>query len=573
MDSVHCSGGNGQSEWCGFTAAEWLQTLTERTVRLAGAQLRALLDASPVPVFLVDVDGIISAASSSASGLAGLQPASLKGMPLACLVADEERERLAHWLKRLRRGNSGAGDLRLQFVRPSGQRRICHVTGTGVEEGNRRAGIMVFAEDITDRLAETARLRHAERHAGLGRLLGEAGHELSSPLTTIVNFADALLTGQVDEPQRVLEVIHREAQRAAQVSNALRTALCFPREQRLPEWVPVDVNDVVRHILVTRESQLSAAHIRVELELAQDLPPVSGYRGQLEQVVLNLLANAQQALAKENDPAGGHIRVATRSRGEEVVLLVMDDGPGIQEEDLERVFEPFWSTKPVGVGMGLGLSVTARIVAEHQGRIVVDSKPGCGTCFKVQLPACREDKAPEVASRQHDAGPGGRSTNGLQREPLRILVVDDDAAIRSMLTVCLNRRGHSTEGASGGEEALHLIRQAPTFPAFDIILTDLRMPDIDGKSLHGEIVRRHPELRGRMIFVSGDVVPQEMAHSLGHTKVPVISKPFQLADVYRMVEQQAVLATSKDCLDGREEGGAPEGGGREVGDRENGNIP
>jgi CheY-like chemotaxis protein len=210
-------------------------------------------------------------------------------------------------------------------------------------------------------------------------------------------------------------------------------------------------------------------------------------------------------------------------------LFVVDSGPGIAIEHLDRIFDPFWTTKSPGEGTGLGLSLVHSIVTEHGGRIRVDSEPGNGAAFQVELP--------RMVDAQMPGGP--TDAQGMAAaKPLRILVVDDEEPIRRTLHRYLKRRGHTVDGAGDGAEALRIIH-AQAAPSYDVVLSDLRMPGMSGDQLYTELRRRDVSWEERLVFMTGDVGSADAARVLAAAGVPVILKPFDLGDVAATLEATA----------------------------------
>jgi signal transduction histidine kinase len=248
-------------------------------------------------------------------------------------------------------------------------------------------GIVAFGIDVTERRraeAEREALAHgarrAEKLAALGTLAAGLAHELNNPIGIMSSRIELmLLEGASTLPAEVrndLQVLHRQTQRVARITQGL---LSFARRSS-GERAPVDLNHIVRETLLLTESQIAKTGVRVTVDLAAELPVILGDADMLQQVVLNLVTNARDALA-----GGGAITIVSRMReGGLVELVVADTGPGIAPEDLPRVFDPFFSTKPTGTG--LGLAITHGIVNEHRGTIDVESVPGQGTRFILSFP-------------------------------------------------------------------------------------------------------------------------------------------------------------------------------------------
>ena len=267
--------------------------------------------------------------------------------------------------------------------------------------------------------------------------------------------------------------------------------------------------------------QLELDNIAVALHLAADLPRLRADTHQLHQVAVNLISNAQYALRESAGPR--RLTITSRydfARGL-VTFSLADTGPGIPPALVHRVFEPFFTTKPVGSGSGLGLSVCRGIVEAHGGAIEIADAPGGGTVVTVALPVTT-------------AGPGtvGSAGAGPVRGT-RILIVDDEPAVAEVLREMLADDGHRVEIASNGKAALE--RLAVT--EFDLIISDAKMPVLDGAGLYEGLALRHPRLRDRFVFISGDTLGAETRRFIETTGVPTLDKPFEAAEVRRIVQR------------------------------------
>jgi PAS domain S-box-containing protein len=388
--------------------------------------------------------------------------------------------------------------------------------------GGRRCHFCIV-QDAGERLARDRHLRRTERLAGLGTLVGGVAHELNNPLTAIKGFSSMMLMDVRGEADReALEVMKREADRAAQIVANLRRLARDTQEDEIPRG-PVDLNEVIGHVLQVRAYTLGTHNIEFDADLDPDLPPVSADRGQMEQVLLNLVVNAEQALAGRPGP---RITLTTRATERGAALAVSDNGHGIPEDQVERIFDPFYTTKAPGEGTGLGLSLVHGIVADHGGRVHVDSVVGEGTTFRIDFPAASVWVAEEA--------PPGPDPFAPAPEPLRVLVVDDEDSIRRTLLRYLTRRGHRVSVASEGGEALRLLEAAED--GFDVILSDMRMPGLSGERLYASLRERADGMDRRLVFMSGDALGETTAEILAATAVPVILKPFDLASVADTLE-------------------------------------
>jgi two-component system NtrC family sensor kinase len=392
-------------------------------------------------------------------------------------------------------------------------------------------------EEARQRLRELqdtqAQLLQAGKLSAVGQLVSGVAHELNNPLSVVIGYGQLLLSrGVPDDARRPIEAIVAQGARMAKIIQSL---LLFSR-QRKPERRPVDMGEVVRQILTLRETQLTVSGIRVETDFAADAPRAEGDSHQLQQVALNLILNAEQAILGSGvggRRTGNHIRITTSARrmGDAmwVITQVADNGPGIPPGVLPRVFEPFFTTKKVGDGAGLGLSVSYGIVEQHGGRLSVESEPG-RTVFTLELPA--------ATSPEPEPGVGAETARAADRARAlgrgrRVLVVDDETAIVELVTSVLDDQGWCVDVASGGRAALERLQRTH----YDLILSDVRMPEGDGADFYRAAVAQQKGFAQRFLFMTGDTANEDAWRVLQATRAPVLSKPFTPQALLRAVEQ------------------------------------
>jgi PAS domain S-box-containing protein len=494
-------------------------------------QLREIIDVVPHAVFVKDADGRFLLVNREFASLYGRTPAEIEGMLESDLLEDADQA------ARFR-----AADLEVMrtcqpmhiagqpFTTPAGEVLLTDTVKVPFRRaGSDQPAVLGLTRDITVERAREQQLRRAERLASVGTLLGGVAHELNNPLAAIKAFASLMLMDpRDDEDREALETVQREADRAAKIVADLRLLARESQEAAPARRQPVDLAEVVRHVLKLRGYALETRNILVELHLPQPLPPVLGDRGELEQVVLNLVVNAEQALASAGPGLEPRLTLGARPYGDRMVLTVADNGPGIQPEHLDHIFDPFWTTKAPGEGTGLGLSLVHTLVTEHGGVIGVESRPGHGATFTAELPIA---PAP-VPARSLAAAPGtaGRA--------LRILVVDDEEPVRRTLVRYLSRRGHRVDQAAEGAQALEMVDR-PDGKSYDVILSDLRMPGMGGAELLERLRARGDGVDQRVVFITGDAASADSAQLLARLGVPVLNKPFELDRVAAVVERSA----------------------------------
>jgi PAS domain S-box-containing protein len=392
--------------------------------------------------------------------------------------------------------------------------------------------IEALMRDVSERkrLEDQARdlyhqLLQAEKLAALGQTISGVAHELNNPLATVLTWAERLAQRQVDEvTRRGLEAILHESERAAKI---VRNLLTFARKRHTTRAM-VDLNQVVRETLALRSYEQRVNNVTIIEALSAGLPQVFSDPHQIQQVLLNLIINAEQAMITANGRGTMIIRTWFDVDRDAVILEVNDDGPGVPEDVQPRIFDPFFTTKDVGKGTGLGLTVAYAIVQEHGGRIQLQSERGKGASFYVELPAGAGPLKPPLPVRREDAPE--------RVEGATVLVVDDEAALGDAMAEALRDSGFEVHRAGDGLEALERIRERP----FDLIICDLKMPRLDGQAFHKQLVTLHPLLARRVLFVTGDVAGTDAERFLDETGCRWLAKPFRLKDLLRTARELIV---------------------------------
>jgi PAS domain S-box-containing protein len=376
-----------------------------------------------------------------------------------------------------------------------------------------------IVEDVTERQRHDELLRRSERMASLGTTLAGVAHELNNPLAAIMGFAQLLLKKPwPSEDRAALETINHEAIRSATI---VKDLLALTRKRDVDRRVATDVNDIVGYIARTRRYALETAGIGYVVELQPALPLVHGDRAQLEQVVLNLLTNAEQAL---HDAADAHAplrppRIAVRTRHErnEVVIDVEDNGPGIPESLQSKIWDPFWTTKPEGEGTGLGLAVVHSIIVDHGGSISLETGMQAGARFIVRLPVAAESilPAPSVQASR----------------PLDVLIVDPGASDLMFVERFLAARGHAVINAGSGDLAVRLAEQT----TFDAVVCDARLVDRDGTPVAAVLRAMSGCIGARFVLsvsteLDAQVVPADIAGAA------LVARPYDIEELRRLIE-------------------------------------
>jgi two-component system NtrC family sensor kinase len=431
-----------------------------------------------------------------------------------------------------RLANDGAvADYLLRLRRADQSTVWVEVTGRAEPGADGSMHVEALLRDVSERKKlddETRDIYHqllqAEKMAALGQTISGVAHELNNPLATILSWAERLSQKPTLESsvRRGLQTILGEAERAARI---VRNLLTFARKRQTTRAM-VDVNQIVRETLALRAYEQRVTNISVIDALAAGLPQVFADPHQLQQVLLNLIINAEQAMLSANGRGILVVRTWYNAEPESVVLEINDDGPGIAEELQPKIFDPFFTTKEVGQGTGLGLTVAYAIVQEHGGRIRLESRPAAGASFYVELPIAGGRLPPAPVSRTHrtivDAIIGGS-----------ILVVEDEAPLAAAVTDALRDAGYVVERAADGEEALNRLKEK----TYDLVICDLKMPRLDGKAFYRLLGTTAPEMVRRVVFVTGDVAGTDAESFLEQSGCRWLAKPFRLADLLQTVRE------------------------------------
>jgi PAS domain S-box-containing protein len=393
------------------------------------------------------------------------------------------------------------------------------------DAAGRFRGRLLVVSDITIRKRTEEALRQSEKLTSLGQLLAGVAHELNNPLSVIVGHAALLRRHLATGP--AMDRVEKIATAAERCDRIVANFLAVAR-QRVPERRATDLNRVLRDAVDLLAYQLNVDNVAIAFELAADLPPVWADRQQIHQVVVNLLVNAQHAMRATEGPRRLTLTSRYDRQRRRASFSVADTGPGVPVALRHRIFEPFFTTKPVDMGTGLGLSISRGIVEAHQGSIEVESPPGGGATFVVELPLSGQG---QVAERR-EPGATAETIRGK-----RILVVDDEPMVAEILIEILAEDGHRVEVAPNGTVALEKLEAQ----RFDLIISDVKMPILDGQGLYRALALHDPGLRQRFVFLTGDTLSAETREFIEMTGAPTLDKPFD-AEVVRRVVQEALRA-------------------------------
>jgi two-component system NtrC family sensor kinase len=491
---------------------------------------RRLIDSFPDLIFVVDSAGHYTFVSPRVKDILGYEQEEAQSLEVGDRTHLEDRPALLALFAEIVGGRQTFASLEVRVRNKQGEwRRLrCHFSPLFNESG-KIDGVVISGRDVTELKRLEEQLIQAEKLAAMGQMLAGVAHELNNPLTAILGVTELLREseGIQENTKRQLELTHRQARRAARI---VQNLLEFSRPAA-PQKRPLEVNTLIERTLQLQDHSLRRNNIQVDFQPQSDLPPVIGDANQLIQVFLNLISNAEHAIREVRET--GRIQIRIGRIGGHISVTVQDDGVGVAQEALPKLFDPFYTTKRPGGGTGLGLSICMSIVREHGGSIDVETLPAGGSAFTVYLPVA----PPELAD-GHADGSGLSAEEVLpSRDILKgrsILVLDDEESIRMLLEEGLSSHGMRVDCAASSQEALELVRNH----AYDLALCDVNLSG-GGSGQSGRetalqiVAASHRGKKPEVIFMTGDLVEENGNGGLVHQ----LQKPFRVSDVLTVLRE------------------------------------
>jgi PAS domain S-box-containing protein len=505
----------------------------EHELEDANQRLRAVIDASPLAIIRLDLEGSVISWNRAAEQIFGWKAEEVLNQPLPT-IPDEEKHAFHELLAGAARGEAITA-LETRRRRRDGALIDIRLWTAPLSTAGEIRGKIALAADFTDQRQLEQQFTQAQKMEAIGRLAGGVAHDFNNVITIVSGYCHMLLEDVRRDPQ--LEEAAREILKAADRAAALAgQLLAFSRRQAIQSR-EVDLNQLIsdfRRML----GRVIGEDIELRTILSPDLVAVRADPGQLEQVLMNLAVNARDAM-----PGGGMLTIETAgvnlddpharthaeaAAGPYAMLAVSDTGCGMGAEVRSRVFEPFFTTKERGKGTGLGLSTVYGIVKQHGGEIWVFSEPGQGTTFKIYLPQVGSAAVASAAGEQAAPAPQGSET---------VLVVEDEDGVRKLVREVLELRGYRVLEADGGEQALAVASEFDQ--SIDLLLTDVVMPKMNGRDLAEAMALLRPEVK--ILFLSGYTDHVVVEHGVLQPKADFLQKPFTPDTLARKV---------RDVLDG-----------------------
>ena len=530
---------NGRSLDVFFLFDIGAQKPSELLLRQSEERFHELIDGAPDGIVILRGPNIAFLNAAAGRMLGVPDTAAALGVPLTEFLHPDDAKLAATRIAQLYRTGTRQPDPVEYRSRAEDGRELFLEFSTIRTEFQGQSAVLAFARDVTERKAIQSRMVEADRLAALGVLSAGVAHEINNPLAYLLlnlEFLARELPSLAHDPSKLEALmvrVHDACHGAERVASIVRDLRTFARADEGTRG-PIDVKAALESAL-----NISGNELKQKAVLVRDfepVPPVHAHPHRIEQVLLNLLLNAVQALPERTPDQPPHeVRARLRSSAGQVQISIEDTGVGIAEEQLGKIFDPFFTTKPVGVGTGLGLPICRSIVRGLGGEISVESTPGQGSRFTVVLPASRELLPQKSAPRTLSPPPTKRG---------QILIVDDELSVARTLEALLQNE-HDVTLAASGVQALEAIAAAPS-AGFDVIMCDLMMPGMSGMELHERIRRERPGLETRMVFITGGVSMDRTREFLATRINLSFEKPFDFDRLRRTLRR---LVTERSILD------------------------
>ncbi len=491
----------------------------ERRLREEQEFVRRLVASFPDIITVLDTEGRYTFVSPRIHHTLGYAPDEFIGRKLEDRPHPEDRSALLEFFRRLTNGEINSGTIEYRTAHKDGAWRAIRASASPLTDADGRIiGVVASARDVTESRRMEEQLLQSEKLAAIGQMVSGVAHELNNPLTAILGVSDLLRERTMDDGlRRQAELIHKQARKAAELVQGL---LMFSRPSK-PQSQRVTAAELAERALELRKGDLQARHIQFDFKAAGNLPLIEANPNQMVQVLVNLIANAEQAIASVRDH--GRIELHISEAEGSVEILLDDDGPGIEPELRSKIFDPFFTTRRSIGGSGLGLTIALVIVKEHGGTIEAQTAPLGGARFRILLPAVNRESAVKQAHGSVAKRLSGR----------RILVVDDEEGIREIVEEGLTAQGADVCAVRTAKEAWDKLMAG----GYDLVLCDFNLEKESGDAFFQRVSGEKGKRTPPFVFITGELLDSSRLSQLQRKGARALQKPFQISELVAEIEK------------------------------------
>jgi PAS domain S-box-containing protein len=489
----------------------------EKRLRQEQEFVRHLVACFPDLIAVFDRQGAFTFVSPRIDEILGAAPAGYIGQHYLFGIHPDDHQKVNQVFQKVLAGRSQLAQMELRARHADGSWRVLRASaGPLFDADGKINGIVSSLRDITETKEIEQQLLQKEKFAAMGQMMAGAAHELNNPLTAILGVTDLLRERATDDgTRRQIDIVLQQARRAAAIVQNL-LALAVPSGQKRGR---IKIDELVRKVIDSQQKSLRQRNIRVDVAVAEPLPEVEGDPRLLTQVFVNILLNAEQAISAVRE--SGNIRISLSQSDSHLLVAFTDDGPGISQDIIDKIYDPFFTTKRPGGGSGLGLTICLGVIKDHGGRIEAESPHGSGATFRIYLPAVVEK--PSHAAAAVGARKAAPSFSALQGH--KLLIVDDEESIREIVQEGLSARGMNVETAGSSEEALSILASN----SFEVVLCDFNLPGLNGEELFDRLRTQAGGPTPRFVFMTGDLLNPSTIAAFAARGAHVLQKPFHVA--------------------------------------------
>ncbi|MGA8220845.1 MAG: PAS domain S-box protein [Candidatus Acidiferrales bacterium] len=488
--------------------------------------VRRLIAGFPDMIGVFDREGKFTYISQRVQDVLGSPPEEFIEQEFGARAHPDDRPRLAAMFHQLMSGEAPQAQVEYRAQHLDGSWRTLRASaGPLFDAEGIVTGVVASVRDVTETKQFEQQLAQKEKFTSMGQMMAGAAHELNNPLTAILGVSDLLRERATDDAtRRQVEIVLQQARRAAGI---VQNLLAFSRPTVLGRS-KVHLNELIHRALQYQETSLRQKNITIQFEAPPNMPAIEGDAKLLTQVFLNIITNAEQAIASARDH--GTLKISLAYFGGNLIATFSDDGPGISPENTGKIFDPFFTTKRPGGGTGLGLTICLAITKEHGGRIEVQSSPASGSTFRVILPVSAEN-LPQAPKPLVNSISGQDPSAPLYGHTA--LIVDDEDSIREIVQEGLSARGMKVEGAASAEEALsHFATNN-----YDVVLCDFNLPGISGDQLFEQLRAKLNFSAPPFVFMTGDLLDPAIIAAFSEKGAHVMQKPFHVAALATLLSE------------------------------------